>query len=138
MLFPIFPCLHNRQKRHFIFHFSVANSLCTVYMTTLTHILFPQASNSTVLFPFLASPVAYGSSRARGYPVLQLQAYATATAIPVSSCIYDLCCSLHQHQIIKPLSDTRNRTHTSWTPCQVLNSLSHNNNSSTTFKYFVY
>ena len=42
---------------------------------------------------------------------LQLQAYTTAMAAPDLSHICDLCCSLWQCQILKPLSEIRDRTH---------------------------
>ena len=38
---------------------------------------------------------------------LQLLVYATATAMPDPSCIFDLCCSLWQCQIPNPLSEVR-------------------------------
>ena len=41
---------------------------------------------------------------------LQLPAYATASAIPYASCIYDLCCNFWQRHILNPLSDARDRT----------------------------
>ena len=41
---------------------------------------------------------------------LQLPAYTTTTAMPDLSCICDLCCSLQQCQILKPLSKDRYRT----------------------------
>ena len=42
---------------------------------------------------------------------LQLQAYATVTAIPDPSCIYNLQRSLWQRQVLNPLSEVRDRTH---------------------------
>ena len=60
---------------------------------------------------------------------LQLQAYATAIATPDLSCFCDLCCILHQCQILNPLSKAQDQTcilmDTSW----VLNWLSHKGNS---------
>ena len=60
---------------------------------------------------------------------LQLQAYTTATARQDLSHICKLCCSLRQHQILNPLSKTRDQTRilviTSW----AFNLLSHNRNS---------
>jgi len=41
---------------------------------------------------------------------LQLQAFATATAMPDPGRICDLCHSLCQYQVLKPLSKTRDRT----------------------------
>ena len=38
---------------------------------------------------------------------LQLPAYTTATAILDLSCIYNLCCSLWQCQILNPLREAR-------------------------------
>ena len=61
---------------------------------------------------------------------LQLLPHTTAMAIPDPSCVCELCHSLQQQWIFKPLSKVRNRTYilidTSW----VLNLLSHNGNSS--------
>ena len=60
---------------------------------------------------------------------IQLPAYTTATAVPYSSCIFSLCCSLWQRQILNPLSEARDRTciltDTSW----ILNPLNHKGNS---------
>ena len=44
---------------------------------------------------------------------LQLLAYATATAMPDPSSVFDLHHSLQQHQILNPLSEARDRTDTS-------------------------
>ena len=60
-------------------------------------------------FLFKATPVAYGSSQARGRMELQLQVYTTAAAIKDLNCIYDLGCSLWQHWILNPLSEARDR-----------------------------
>ena len=38
---------------------------------------------------------------------VQLQAYATATAMPEASCVCDQRCSLRQHQILNPLNRAR-------------------------------
>ena len=43
---------------------------------------------------------------------LQPQAYTTATATPGLSHICNLHCSLWQHQILNPLSEARDQTHT--------------------------
>ena len=56
---------------------------------------------------------------------LQLLAYATATAMPDLSCIYDP----GQPRNLNPLSDARNRTWILIDTCWVLNSLSHSGNS---------
>ena len=60
---------------------------------------------------------------------LQLPAYPAATAMPDLSCICDLHCSSHQHQILNSLSGTREWTSilmdTSW----LLNPRGHNRNS---------
>ena len=42
---------------------------------------------------------------------LPLLTYATATAMPDSSCIFDLHCSSWQCQILNPLSRVRDQTH---------------------------
>ena len=61
--------------------------------------------------------------------VVKSELQLPATATPDLSHIYDICCSLQQHQILNPLSKARDRTcilmDTSW----VSNSLSHNGNS---------
>ena len=56
-----------------------------------------------------AAPAAYGGSQARG-PRLQLQAYATATAMQDPSCVFNLHHSSQQHQIPNLLSKARDRT----------------------------
>ena len=49
---------------------------------------------------------------------LQLPAYATATATPDPSCVWDLHCSSRQHRILNQLREARDRTQilvdTSW------------------------
>ena len=61
---------------------------------------------------------------------LQLPAYATATASPDPSHICDLCYSLQQCWIPKPLSRAKDQTHILMDISQVLNPLSHSWNSS--------
>ena len=56
---------------------------------------------------------------------LQLQAYATATAMLNPSHIFNLHCS----QILNPLSDARDWTHILMDTSRILNPLSHNENS---------
>ena len=80
---------------------------------------------------FRATSESYGGYQAGVKMELQQPAYTTATLDP--SHIYDLCCSLRQHQILNTLTKARDRTQSSQTLCQVLNLLSHNGNS--TFIY---
>ena len=61
-------------------------------------------------FLFMATPVAYGSSQARGRIGATAEAYTTATATPDLSIICDLHCSLEQGQILNPLSKARDGT----------------------------
>ena len=61
----------------------------------------------------------------------RLLAYATAMAIPDLSCICDLRCSLWQCWILNPLSKARDQTIIFTDTSQVLNSLSHKENSFT-------
>ena len=67
---------------------------------------------------------------------LQQLAYTTATAIPDPSQICDLCHSLWQCQILKPLSEARGQTCILMGTSQVLNLLSHNGNTSIMFSFF--
>ena len=60
---------------------------------------------------------------------LQLQAFATATAMPDLSHICDLHQSLQQHWILNPLSEARDQTCILMDISWVLNLLSHNTNS---------
>ena len=60
---------------------------------------------------------------------LQLPAYATATAMPDPSCTFDLHCSLWQHWILNPLSETRDQNQVFKDTTWVRNLLSHNGNS---------
>ena len=61
---------------------------------------------------------AYGGSQARDPIRLQLSAYATATATPDSSHVYDLHQRSRQCPILDPLNKARDQTHilmdTSW------------------------
>ena len=59
---------------------------------------------------------------------LQLPAYATATAMPDPSHIFDLRHSLQQHQILNPLIEARDRTRVLVNTSPVLNPLSPNRN----------
>ena len=59
---------------------------------------------------------------------LQLLAYTTATAMPDLSCICDLYCSSWQRQILNPLSEARDQTHTLMGTSWVHNLLKHNGN----------
>ena len=69
---------------------------------------------------------------------LQLPAYATATATPDLSHICNLHHSSQQHQILSPLSETRDQTHIlKRTLCGVPDPLSHNGSSMRCFLCFV-
>ena len=57
---------------------------------------------------------------------LQLQAYTTAIAMPEPSHICDLCHSLQQCQILNPLTEARDQTHSVMNTSQILDPLSHN------------
>ena len=59
----------------------------------------------------------------------QLPAYATASAMPDSSCIYDLHHSSRQCWILSPLSQARDQTRSPTDASRVWNLLSHNRNS---------
>lgn len=59
---------------------------------------------------------------------LQLLAYVIATAMQDPSCICDLCHSLQQHQILKPLSETKDQTLILMGTSRVDNPLSHKGN----------
>ena len=64
-----------------------------------------------VLFCFRAAPRAYGSSQSiKAESELQVQAYATATAMPDLSHICNLHPNSQQCQILNPLSRARYRT----------------------------
>ena len=60
---------------------------------------------------------------------LQLQAYATAMAMPDLSRIWDRHSSLWQCQIFNSLSEARDQTQVFMDTSQVLNPLTHNGNS---------
>ena len=60
---------------------------------------------------------------------LQLQAYATAMAVPDPSHICDRHSSLWQCQIFNSLSEARDQIHILMGTSQVLNPLTHNGNS---------
>ena len=70
------------------------------------------------LFFFRAKPAAYGSSQARVQLKLQLPACATATATRDQ-----------QHQILNPLSETRDQTEILMDARWILNPLSHSGNT---------
>ena len=60
---------------------------------------------------------------------LQLLPYDTATATWDPNHICDLCGSSEQCQILNPLSEARDRTYILMDTSQILNLLSHNENS---------
>ena len=60
---------------------------------------------------------------------LQLLAYAAATATPDPSHLCDLHGSLHQHRILNPLSEARDRTHILMDASQIHEPLSQDRNS---------
>ena len=60
---------------------------------------------------------------------LWLLTYATATATPNLSCIFDLHHSSRQHGIFNPLIEGRDRNHILMDTSRVCNSLSHNGNA---------
>ena len=62
-------------------------------------------------FLFTATPVAYGSSQARGQIGAAAEAYVTVTATLDPSCICNLHHSLCQLQILNTLSKARDQTH---------------------------
>ena len=64
---------------------------------------------------------------------LQLQAYTTVTATPDPSHTCDLHHRLQHRQILNPLSEARDRTCILADTSRVLNSLSHDRNSSFSF-----
>ena len=74
---------------------------------------------------FRATPVAYGSSQARGRIRGANEAYMTDRAIPDLSYIFDLHHSLWQYWILNPPSEACILMNASW----VLNPLNHNWNS---------
>ena len=67
--------------------------------------------SNVFLFLFMATPVAYGSSQARGPIRTAAEAYATATAIPDLSCICNLLYGLWQCWVLNPLSEAGDQTH---------------------------
>ena len=81
------------------------------------------------LFIFVAAPAAYVVPGQGVKSELWLPAYATATATPDPSCICELCYSLWQSWILKPLREARDQTCILVDTSQLLNPLSHNGNS---------
>ena len=60
-------------------------------------------------FLFRATPKAHGHSQARGQIRAAAEAYATTTATPDPSCIFDLHCSSRQCSILNPSHKARNQ-----------------------------
>ena len=87
-----------------------------------------QGAPSSFLF-FRAILVAYGSSWLVVKMELQLPAYTTATATPDLSLMCDLCCSLWQRRILTHWWRPGIEPSPPWILCQVLNLLSHYENS---------
>ena len=80
---------------------------------------------------FLLGPYQWhmGVSRIEVRLALQLQAYATATAIWDLSHICNLCHGVQQHWILNPLNEAKDQTRIFMNTSQVHNPLSHNGNS---------
>ena len=89
--------------------------------------------NKWVFFFFLAAPVAFGSSWARGRIWAAAAACTTVMEILDPICICNLCCILQQCQIFKPLSEARDQTCILMDTMLVLNPLSHKKNSNKWF-----
>ena len=79
---------------------------------------------------FRAEPAAYGSPQARGriWAVVTSLCHSTATAMPGPCCICNLHHSSWQRQIVKPLSETKDRTCVLMDASQIC-FLSHDRNS---------
>ena len=78
---------------------------------------------------FRVTPVAYGSSQARGqFGAAAAGLYHSHSTSDLSS-LFDLHHSSRQCWILNPLNKTRDRTHILTDASQVLNLLSHNGNS---------
>ena len=107
-------------------------------MAVTTPLSHQGAQNLTFNFLFIPTPIAYGSSQARGQIRAAAEAHTTATTPPNLSCICDLCCSLQQHQILNPMSKTRDQTHIfTETTSGPSPTKPHGNSSNTTF-FFVF
>ena len=82
-----------------------------------------------IIFPFMAAPAAFGSSRLGVRSELQLPAHTTATVTWDPSTICNLCLSSWQCQILNPESEQGQGSHPhphGPMPCRILNPLSHN------------
>ena len=107
------------------FFFLINRLYLILYPPLCTHIV------SSIIFFFLEPHLQHMEVLRLGVKSeLRLSDYATATATPDPSCICKLLCSLQQHRILNPLSEAMDGTHIPMTPCQVLNLLSYNRNSS--------
>ena len=73
-----------------------------------------------VFLPFLGLPLWHMEVPRLGVKSeLQLPAYATVTATPDPSCIYNLHHRSWQHRILNPLSKARDGTHNLMVPSQI-------------------
>ena len=88
---------------------------------------------STFFFLLRAAPVAYGRCQARGQIRAAAEVYATATAMPDLSCIFNKHCSSGQCGTLKPLSKARDPSCIFMDTSQVLNPPSHSENSPSPF-----
>ena len=61
-------------------------------------------------FLFRAAPAAHESSQATGQISTAVEAYATGTAIPGLSHMFEVQGTMQQHRILNPLSEARDRT----------------------------
>ena len=91
--------------------------------------VLPQLKPFLIFFFFLGPHLRYMEVPGLGVKSeLQLPVYTTARATWDPSCICNLHCNLQQHWILNPLSEASDQIVTDTN--QVLNSLSHNGNSS--------
>ena len=93
-------------------------NVCSFYDKT-SKILF--YSSSFFFFLFMAAPVAYGNSQAKGWTGAAAEPYVTATATLNWSHIWDLYLSLEQWGSLTPRARSGIEPASPQTLCQVLN-----------------
>ena len=96
------------QRNQWIYIYIYQNTIFISVMKTQMFLSFSFLLANLYSFLFLRPQLQHVEVPQLGVELqLQLLAYATATATPDLSHIFDLCCSLWPHQILNPLSEAR-------------------------------
>ena len=124
ILAPVYPVFSYSRSRDYLFVLLLLLTMLHVFIMLeisfhswfFFHILF-KTLNFFFFLEFYLQPMEVPRPRFELEP--RAEAYATDTATPDPSSIYDLCHTLGQHQILNPLSKAKDRTCNSMVPSRI-------------------